>query len=100
MIDVPQKRSITVKDVRHLAWLAKLELSKKEEETFKSQLSKILEYFSIIDEANVDVLPPTFHVVKHYNIFREDEPHQFPSDLILQNPPKKKGRFIKAARIV
>lgn len=97
---MPQKRSITVKDIRHLAWLARLELSKKEEETFRSQLSNILEYFSKIDEANVGDLPPTFHVVKQYNIFREDESCVFPSDLVLQNPPKKKGRFIKAARIV
>ncbi|MBS7610996.1 Asp-tRNA(Asn)/Glu-tRNA(Gln) amidotransferase subunit GatC [Candidatus Bathyarchaeota archaeon] len=97
---MPQKKSITAKDIRHLAWLAKLDLSKKEEETFRSQLSKILEYFSKIDEANTEGLPPTFHVVEQYNIFREDEPCQFPSDLVLQNPPKKKGRFIKAARIV
>ncbi|MEM3546342.1 MAG: Asp-tRNA(Asn)/Glu-tRNA(Gln) amidotransferase subunit GatC [Candidatus Bathyarchaeia archaeon] len=95
-----KRRAITVKDIRHLAWLARLELSKKEEEVFKNQLPKILEYFSKIDEANVEDLPPTFHVVKHYNVFREDEPRQFPSDLVLQNPPKKKGRFIKAARIV
>ncbi len=97
---MPQKRKITAKDIKHLAWLAKLELSKKEVEAFRSQLSKILEYFSKIDEADVENLPPTFHVVKHYNVLREDEPRQFPSDLVLQNPPKKKGRFIKAARIV
>jgi aspartyl-tRNA(Asn)/glutamyl-tRNA(Gln) amidotransferase subunit C len=99
-MNMPQKRNITAKDIRHLAWLAKLELSKREEETFRSQLSKILEYFSKIDEANVEGLPPTFHVAKQYNVLREDEPRQFPSDLVLQNPPKKKDRFIKAARIV
>lgn len=91
---------ITLKEIEHLAWLARIQLTRKEKKLFKEQLSSILEYFDRLDEAKVENLPPTFHVIEHYNVFREDEPNQFPSDLVLRNPPKKKRRFVKAPRIV
>lgn len=97
---MPKRSRITLKEIEHLAWLARIQLTRKEKMRFKSQLSTILEYFDKLDEAKVEELPPTFHVVEHYNVFREDEPEQFPSDTVLKNPPKKKGRFIKAPRIV
>jgi len=97
---LPRKSRITLKEIEHLAWLARVQLTKREKRLFKEQLSSILEYFDKLDEANVEDLPPTFHVVEHYNVFREDEPRQFPSDIVLRNPPKMKGRFIKAPRIV
>lgn len=94
------KRRLTLKDVDHLAWLARIRLTRREKRAFKEQLSRILEYFSKLDEAGVDELPPTFHVIEHYNVFRDDEPRRFPAESLLRNPSKIKGRFIKAPRIV
>ena len=91
---------ISKKEIKHLSWLAKIELSKEEEELFSKQLNDILSYFNKIDEADVEKLSPTHHVVELINVMRADEPESSASDEILRNIPKMKGRYVKAPRIV
>jgi aspartyl-tRNA(Asn)/glutamyl-tRNA(Gln) amidotransferase subunit C len=91
---------ISKKEIKHLSWLAKIELSKEEEELFSKQLNDILSYFRKIDEADVEKLSPTQHVVELINVMRVDKPEASASDEILRNVPKIKGRYVKAPRIV
>ncbi len=94
------EKHLSKKKIKHLSWLAKIELSKKEEELFSEQLNDILSYFQKIDEAQVEDLPPTYHVIDITNVFRSDVPKQQNPDEALKNVPKLKGKYVKAPRIV
>lgn len=94
------KPIISKKDVEHLAELAKIEVSKKDASTLRSQLNEILEYFRKIDEVDTEGVPPTYHVHDIVNILREDEPQPPEPDAPLENAPQRKARFIKAPRMM
>jgi len=94
-------RRVSVEEVRHIAELAHIELTKEEEILFTEQFNRILDYFSKIDEVNTEDVPPTYHVLDLVNVYREDkvqEP-QIKEDP-LKNAPKREGRFFKSSRIV
>ncbi len=94
------RKEITRGQVRHLAWLARVKISKTEEQKYAEEMSEILKYFRKLDEASTEGIEPTHHVVEIVNVTREDEPQPNPSDQVLGVAPAKKGRFVKAPRIV
>jgi aspartyl-tRNA(Asn)/glutamyl-tRNA(Gln) amidotransferase subunit C len=96
---VPVKNKISEKQVKHMAWLARIELSKKEQELLTEQLNRILVYFSKMDEVKTVNIRPAHHVLDLTNVFREDQTESFPSEEILRKVPMKKDRWIKAPRI-
>ena len=94
-------RRIPVEEIRHIAELAHIELTKEEERIFTEQFNRILEYFSMIDEADTENVPLTYHVLDLVNVYREDEVHEsMKRDEPLRNASKKEGRFFKSPRIV
>ena len=96
-----EKRIISKKEVEHVAWLARIEVSEEEKNLFTEQLNEILEYFQKISEANTEDVPPTYHVLELVNVHREDAVSpSLPADEAIRNAPKKEGRFYKAPRIV
>ena len=99
MIKVRKKRRLSKKEVEHIAHLAKIELSKKEEQTLANQLNKILDYFEKIDKIKTENIAPTYHTSNITNIFREDKPKPFPPKDILQSIPQMKDKWVKAPRI-
>jgi aspartyl-tRNA(Asn)/glutamyl-tRNA(Gln) amidotransferase subunit C len=93
--------SISMKEIEHIAWLAKIELSEEEKRVFTEQINTILEYFKVIDEVNTENVKPTFNVQDVTNVFREDEP--IPSlsrDESLKNAPEKEKGYVKAPKII
>ncbi|MBW7476406.1 Asp-tRNA(Asn)/Glu-tRNA(Gln) amidotransferase subunit GatC [Paenibacillus oenotherae] len=64
--------SITVKDVEHVANLARLELSEQEKEQFTGQLNAILKYAEKLNELDTDGVDPTSHVLPVTNVMRDD----------------------------
>ncbi|MFC5530843.1 Asp-tRNA(Asn)/Glu-tRNA(Gln) amidotransferase subunit GatC [Cohnella yongneupensis] len=65
--------SISIKDVEHVANLARLELSDADKEQFAGQLNAILKYAEKLNELNTDDIEPTSHVLPLANVMREDE---------------------------
>lgn len=96
---VSKRKAISRKEVEHIAWLARIELSKKEEEIFTEQLNRILEYFSKIDRVDTGKVEPTYHVLDLANVFRVDEVKPSSPDAILKEVPNMKDRWIKAPRM-
>ncbi len=96
---MPRAARIGLKTVKHLAWLSRIDLGEKDAREIAGQLDKILEYFSTIDEVDVNGVAPTYHVLDLQNVARSDEPSPFPSDEILKAAPNKKGRYIRAPRM-
>ena len=93
--------SISMKEIEHIAWLAKIELSEEEKRVFTEQINTILEYFKVIDEVNTDNVKPTFNVQDVTNVFREDEATPSLSrDEALKNAPEKEKGYVKAPKII
>jgi aspartyl-tRNA(Asn)/glutamyl-tRNA(Gln) amidotransferase subunit C len=87
---------ISRKEVEHVAWLARLELSEEEEERFSKQLGQVLEHASKIKEVDTSNVPPTSHSLPLKNVFREDEVRESLSqeEALSNAPQKEKGAFL------
>lgn len=63
---------ITREEVRHVADLARLELSESEEERMTGQMNGILEYMEKLNELDTAGIVPTTHAIQLQNVFRAD----------------------------
>lgn len=93
--------AVTVKDVEHIARLAKLEFSEAEKETFTHQLNAILAYVEQLNKLDTTAVEPLSHVIDYGNVFREDvaQPGLPPSDA-LKNAPAKTEKFFKVPKVI
>jgi len=88
------------KDLNKILDMAKINLTDEEEEDFYKEFEKIIDYFNHVKKVNTDNIDEFIQDFRVDNIGREDKVKTFPSEEILKNISKKKGRFIKAPRIV
>ncbi len=87
--------------VKHLAWLARLELSEEEVARFTGQLAKVLDYFKVLDEAEVEGVEPAFNVLGLTNVMRDDEPGPTLSqEEALANAPAREDGYVEAPAMV
>lgn len=92
---------ISVKEVEYLSHLARLELTSEELSRLVGELNKILAHVEKLKEVDVEGIPPTSHVLKLANVFREDEVlSSLPTEKVLANAPSKEGPFFKVPRII
>ncbi len=89
-------------DVLKLAQLAKLELSDEEVDTFKQELSSILQYVEQLDAVDVEGLEPTTQVTGLKNVMREDEVIDYgvSHDDLLRLAPYSQDGHIKVKRMI
>ena len=103
-IQIAENIMITPKDLTHIGWLARLELSENDLEKYMPKLNSVLDYFSELDEVNTEGVEPTYHVLALSNVFREDKVREDGSSLTqeeaLSNAPKKQDGFFKAPRMM
>lgn len=89
-------------DVQKLARLSRLQLSKSEVTTFKSELSAIVSYVEQLQKVDVEGLQPTSQVTGLTDVVRADELIDYgvsPSDL-LKNAPELEDNQLKVKRMV
>lgn len=96
---------ISKEDAKKVAKLARLGISEKEAEEFKEELSAVLKYFEMINEANVSEVKPTFHSAEEFldKQARKDEAAPEKSEVveeIIASAPDKKERYIKVKAIL
>ncbi len=93
--------AVTLKDVEHIARLAKLEFSEAEKETFTHQLNAILAYVEQLNTLDTGTVEPLSHVIDVQNVFREDvvQPGLTPADA-LKNAPAKTEKFFKVPKVI
>ena len=78
--------SLTIDEVRHIAFLARLELTPDEQERYTVQLSAVLEYASRLQQVDTSDIPPTATVLPLFAPLREDAVRDsMPRDNILAN---------------
>jgi aspartyl-tRNA(Asn)/glutamyl-tRNA(Gln) amidotransferase subunit C len=64
---------ITREEVRHVANLARLELSEADELALTGQMNDILSYMEKLNQLDTTEVPPTTHAIQLENVFRADE---------------------------
>jgi aspartyl-tRNA(Asn)/glutamyl-tRNA(Gln) amidotransferase subunit C len=85
---------LTPEQVAKVALLARLELSPDDLARFAQQLSAILDYVDLLQQADTAGVEPLAHPLPIQNVFRPDEPQlSLPTDAALANAPDRQGDF-------
>ena len=97
-----EKRQISVEEVRHIARLARLDLSEEEFSIISKDLSRILSYVEQLNELDTSDVPPTSGVLEMKNVWREDivsEDEKIKEEIIEQ-APEKEDRYFKVPKVI
>ena len=87
--------------IKHLAALARIEISPEREEQLAGDVSKILDYVEVLKQVNTDGLPEVAQVTGLKNAFRPDEPAaqtSTPEELLSCAPASENG-YVKVKAI-
>lgn len=88
-------------DLKHVAKLANLTLTKKEKEKFEKHLIDTISYVDKLEEINTKGVNPTSQVTGLENITREDKPvPSLTQEEVLSNARLKHNGFFKVKAIL
>jgi len=91
---------ITIKDVEHVAKLARLELTDSEKEMFTHQLGDVLAHVEKMNEVDTQGVEPMNHPIDFSNVTREDvKIYENTREELMQNAPDVEGDFFKVPKI-
>lgn len=93
---------LSVDDIKKLALLSRLKLTKEETERYQKELSTIMEYVERLQKVDIEGLEPTSQVTGLTNVTRADEIIDYgpsPKEL-LENAPEKEDDQFKVKRMV
>ena len=91
---------ITIKEVEHVAKLARLELTEEEKVKFSKQLGDVLEYAQQMNEIDTEGVEPMSHAIPLVNVMRQDEVvHEFSREELMANAPLKEDGFFRVPKI-
>ena len=94
-------KKIDETQVRHVAKLARLDLTDDEVARFSAQLSDILGYVEKLNELDTDSVEPLAHCLPMHNVFREDDvTESLDTTLALKNAPQRFETFFKVPKIL
>jgi aspartyl-tRNA(Asn)/glutamyl-tRNA(Gln) amidotransferase subunit C len=93
--------SVSIKDVEHIAKLAKLKFNDNELNKIAGELNSILDYMTKLNELDTSKVEPLTHVIDVKNVFREDKVKEsFPVEEILKNAPSKTEEFFRVPKVI
>lgn len=94
--------SLTSEDVKHIAKLAKLEMSEAEIEKFLPQLQQIFETAQVLDEVDTQNVEPIAQITGLESVTFEDEVQDcdFSEKLLAQSPMEIQSNMIKVKNIL
>ncbi|HEY6932062.1 MAG TPA: Asp-tRNA(Asn)/Glu-tRNA(Gln) amidotransferase subunit GatC [Marmoricola sp.] len=97
----PSPGTVTREEVRHLADLARIELSDEELDHLAPQLAVILESVTSINEVAAGDIPPTSHPLPLTNVFRDDVVRPgLTAEQALSGAPEQEQQRFKVPRIL
>jgi aspartyl-tRNA(Asn)/glutamyl-tRNA(Gln) amidotransferase subunit C len=94
---------ISKEEVKHIAKLARLGITKKEEEKFTRELSSILDYIEKLKEIDVSKIEPMTHSILVESVMRDDEAKSESIETknkLIEAAPDKKERYLKVKSIL
>jgi aspartyl-tRNA(Asn)/glutamyl-tRNA(Gln) amidotransferase subunit C len=92
---------ISLEQVRHVARLARLELSSAEEQSLRADMDEMLAYVDKLNELDTSNVPPTAQVGEVGTPMRDDvvtNPHA-PNEM-LANAPSRERDYVKVPKII
>ena len=91
---------ISIKDVEHVAKLARLALTEEEKVTYAKQLSAIIGYFSELKDVDTSNIEPMAQVLPLTNVMREDKVKTPPGNAVmLANAPARENGYFRVPKI-
>ena len=94
---------LTKEQIKHIANLARLELTEAEIKTYDEQLSNILNYIDQLKEVKTEGVDPTAQVTGLKNVFREDRVKDWNEEereAAFEQAPEKENDEYKVKRIL
>lgn len=97
---------LTDKEVKHIAGLARIKISEKEEKDLKKDLSSILEYIDKLNEVDTIEVQPLYQTTELVDSFRSDEPrgefkmNETLNEKLIGQAPHSQDRFIKVKSVL
>src|SRR5512139_2430739 len=92
---------VSLKDVEHIARLARLEFSEAEKEILTGQLNEILKYVEQLNSVDTEHVEPLSQVIEPAHRLREDKVTPgLSTDEALQNAPAKTDKFFKVPKVI
>jgi aspartyl-tRNA(Asn)/glutamyl-tRNA(Gln) amidotransferase subunit C len=93
--------SVVIRDVEHVAALARLSFTDEEKQRLTGQLNDILQYMEQLNRLNTDAVEPLSHVIELSNVFRDDvvKPGILRNEA-LRNAPAKTEKFFKVPKVI
>ncbi len=93
--------ALSESEVRHVALLARLELSDEQVDTLRAELNCVLGHIDALQRLDLAGVEPTAHAIPVVNRTREDEPRpSLPRETVLMNAPLAEAGAIVIPRII
>jgi aspartyl-tRNA(Asn)/glutamyl-tRNA(Gln) amidotransferase subunit C len=93
--------AVTIRDVEHVAVLARLAFTEEEKQRLTGELNSILEYMDQLNRLDTSTVEPLTHVIEAANIFREDNPAPgLLREQALRNAPSRSEKFFKVPKVL
>lgn len=93
-------------DIKHIAKLARIKLTDKEEGKFEKELSSVLDFINQLNEADTSGVDPAYQITGLVNSHREDdyrkdfEIGEKLNERLIGQAPRKDGRFLKVPSVL
>ncbi len=95
------REKINREEVRHVAQLARLELSDEEELRMTEQMNQILGYMDKLNELDTADIPAMTHAIQLENVFRVDEASEsLDREKALSNAPESDGVSFLVPKVI
>ena len=98
-----EENKVSEEEVKHIAELARIELTAEEVNKFTKEISDILGYIEQLKEVNTEGVEPISQVTGKINVFREDvaeDADQEKKDIMAKNYPDSQDGYIKVKQIM
>ena len=92
---------LSKKELQNLAKLSHLQLDEEESDALVLELSKVLEYFSSLQEIDTKNVKIAGHPLKKVNTYRADKTFDsMKTEDVLKNAPQRNKNFFKIKKVL
>jgi aspartyl-tRNA(Asn)/glutamyl-tRNA(Gln) amidotransferase subunit C len=94
--------SLSREDIQKISELAHIRLAESEIETFRGQMSSVLDYVGQLSAVDVKGVEPAAHISGVHNVLREDEVRPIDRatrDALLEAAPAREGDLVKVKAV-
>lgn len=92
---------LSIEEVRHIAGLARLNLSDKEEQILAHDMGQILNYVATLNDVDTSNVEPMTHVHNLAHVIREDiVDERLTHEDALSNAPESDGEYFRVPKVI